>query len=369
MPGRWNGRETSRSDSDSDSTYSDGSHHSRSTAPTVHSHESRRPALKYHPTAPPQIHNCWAEPWGEQDTDPRASVETYVSTVPSIEDLDDDLPPFDLPDEQHELRAGIAVPSTPAEFAELFPSSRRLQIRHDDATVDGNMNLRVDTEIRGSEGGRMDRTLYHLRMHDLKNRQFSLRRYCRDSGREVCHSCRKNGKPVTTRRPGLPRSMSNAWSSFRSKSESKALTRTGLNRQDSGYASISEEDLDGEGSSHPSRGDGASPLPTNTTHVEFANYAHVDVKRRGAKTSKRYEFEYWGTAYAWKRMTRRTGGRRETSYRLVGTEDSRAIAHIVPAALTPAEWQEEEVKGGWVPPCSMWISDERILRGSTDVAE
>ncbi|MCJ1468670.1 hypothetical protein MMC07_007299 [Pseudocyphellaria aurata] len=347
MPSRTNQIWTARSDSGSDSGYSDLSDHTESTAPTVY---SRRPSLKHCETAAlPYIGNPWAEP-GEDDVDPRASVETFASTVASEEDFDEDLDPFDVPEYGNQSLGKIsAVPSTPPDFAEFFPSTRRLNIKHDDATLDGNMNLRVDTEIRGSEGRRVDLTLFHLRMHDLKNREFSLRRYCRDSGRE--------------------RSMSNALSTFRSKSENKTMTTSSLKRSDSGYESFSDEEMNTE-TSQSSQSHGTLPLPTNTTRLEFSNYAHVDVKRRGAKSSKRYEYEYWGTNYAWKRTATRTGSFREVSFHLIDTKTSHTIAHIVPAALTLAESREEEAKGGWVPPCSLWISDERAVNGFwPDVAD
>lgn len=350
------------------SGYSDLSDHTESTAPTVY---SRRPSLKHCETAAlPYIGNPWVESRYD-DVDPRVSVETYASTVASEEDFDDDLEPFDVPEYEEESKGSIsALPSTPPHFAEYFPSTRRLNIKHDDATLDGNMNLRVDTEIRGSEGRRVDLTLFHLRMHDLKNREFSLRRYCRDSGREVCHSSRKYSKPATPRRPGLQRSMSNALSTFRSKSENKTPTLTSLKRSDSGYETFLDDEASVHGTNRFSNDHSTLPSPTNTTRLEFSNYAQVDVKRRGVKSLKRYEYEYWGTNYAWKRTASRTGKFREVSFHLVDTKTSNIIAHIVPAALTDAEYDEEDAKGGWVPPCSLWISDERILNGFLpDVAD
>lgn len=371
MPARiLHRRRPSYSDTSSDSGYSDASAHSWSTAPTVDSHESPCPKFKYQEIDP---QSYTGSPWHYlsedlyEDASPRASVQTYASTVPSEEDLGHEAPAFDVPDESNQCFASTAVASTPPEFAEFFPSCRRLQVKHDDSTVDGNMNLRVDTEVRSLDGQRMDLTLFHLRMHDLKNRQFSLRRYCRDSGREVCHSSRRYASAGATRTPGLQRSMSNALSTLRSKSESKSSMKSSLKRSDSGYGSLFEEDLDVPSVSH--RGRSSLPLPTNTTHLEFSNYAHIDIKRRGTKSSKRYEFEYWGTNYAWKRVERKTGTVKEVSYHLVDAETSHTIAHIVPDVLTDAELASEEAQGGWIPPCSLWISDPRVAQGSTDVAE
>jgi hypothetical protein len=305
--------------------------------------------------------------------DPRESSETYASTVPSYGDL-----PGDSDDEILEYADDYiecdATPSTSTEFAELFPSTRRLKIRHDDSTLDGNMNLRVDTEVSVGGGQRRDVILFHLKMKDLLEREFSLRRYCRDSGREVCHSCRKqtHSQPTPPRRPGLQRSVSNALASFRGKQEPKLPV--GLKRADSGYESMVGEDEEEEGGAGAGADAVASqkPAPQTSSKVtlEFSNYAHVDVKRRGTKGSKRYDFDYWGTEYFWKRTIKKDGESREVSYHLVDGNTMQTVAHIVPEPMTPAQAEEELAKGGWVPPCSLWISDDKILNaGLTDVAE
>lgn len=48
---------------------------------------------------------------------------------------------------------------------------------------------------------------------------------------------------------------------------------------------------------------------------------------------------------------------------------SKTIAHMVPDMLTPLEAVEEESKGGWVPPSSLWISDPAVYERMPDVAE
>ena len=361
-----------RRDSTSSSECSDDSDRSCSTAPTLY---SLRPALKQHPTVIPAYAHEYAHDieWNDSFHDHSDGRSSVASTVASEEDFADDYPCYQEPEYISEPYSSAAIPSTPLEFAEYFPSTRRLCIKHDD-TVDGNMNLRIDTEKHTSSGRKVDLTLFHLRMHDLKNRDFSLRRYCRESGREVCHSSRKYTKPASERRPGLQRSMSNALASLRSKSESKTSTTSSLKRQDSGYDSMSddEEDFDSRKSSlslTSKSKNNSIPLPTNTTNLEFSNYAHVDLKRRGTKSAKRYEFEYWGSTYTWRRVAKKTGKSKDVSYHLYNTETFTPLAHIVPTPMTPSEAQAEESKGGWVPPCSMWISDERILSGLTDVAE
>ncbi|KAI4254834.1 MAG: hypothetical protein L6R42_007025 [Xanthoria sp. 1 TBL-2021] len=366
MPSTRHTRWTEYSDDSSDSGYSESSSHSQSTAPTDY---SRRPSLKYHTSQSEQYaKRAWDQGSYDVYDEPRSSAETYASTVPSVDDLDDDLPPFEVPSSFDDPLPSTAIASTPQEFAEHFPSGRKLLIRHDDSTLDGNMNLRVDTEVREPGSRPLDLTLFHLRMHDLKNREFSLRRYCRDSGREVCHSSRKYTKPAAISRPNLQRSMSSALSSLRSKTESRNATKSSLKRQDSGYDSVSDEDIREEAVKQSPKGR-SLPLPTNTTQLEFSNYAHLDVKRRGANSSKRYEFDYWGINYTWKRVAVRVGHFKEVSYHLINNHTADTVAHIVPATMTPAELQEEEDKGGWVPPCLMWISDQGVVNGLTDVAD
>ncbi|EHK99137.1 hypothetical protein M7I_4969 [Glarea lozoyensis 74030] len=287
----------------------------------------------------------------------RSSVETYASGA-SEEDLF--LEPESYEEEydaEYEVPEYLEVvetdlrPTNPSNFADYFPSTKRLFIRHDDTTYDGNMNLRVDTEGSSKKTGNVQ--LFHLRMQDLKKREFSLRRYERASGREVCHSARKYEK-LSEQRPALTRS------------HSQKSTKS-IKRSDSGYGSIHENTT--EVTDFMAELKAKSPsLPTNTTKLEFSNYAQVDVKRRGKKSSKRYEFEYWGYTYKWKRVEEKYSGGKSVSYHLHKGEGP-AIAHIVPELRSPAQMHAERAAGGWVPPCSMWISDPSVVEALTDVAE
>lgn len=301
---------------------------------------------------------------------PRTSIATYASTVPSFDDLLQE-PQYDVPEYRHELLSSDeAIPSSPPQFAELFPSTRQLLIRHDDSTSDGNMNLRIDTEVMTTDGRAQSITLFHLRMHDLKDRQFSLRRYCRDSGREVCHTKRKYIQAKTNKRPGLQRSISNALANFRPKSESQTFTMSAFNQHDNLDQAEDDEDEELDLNLVPiPRGETQELLPTNTTRLEFSNYAQVEVKRRGNKLNRRHEFEYWGSRYQWKRESRRDGDRKVVSHHLINATTGKSLAHIVPMPLTRAEATDEESKGGWISPCSFWISDQRVTAGLTDVAE
>ncbi|KAM3419934.1 hypothetical protein BST61_g3254 [Cercospora zeina] len=351
-----------------------GSDRSYRTAATEHSQPStRRPPRIHHPTCDGDYQRA---PQYFADRHPqsssRASVETFASTVASEEDIPEELPTpdFDVPEYSQQQNGPAAVPATPTDFSELFPSHRRLLIRHDDTALDGNMNLRVDTEVN-IRGQRSNMTLFHLRMHDLREREFSLRRYCRDSGREVCHSSRKLEKP-SMKRPGFQRSLSNALSTLRSKSDSRSPTFSSLKRNDSGYGSLTssiDNDWENRANSGSATPKHPSAVTTDSIKLEFSNYAQVAIRRAGVKGSKRYEFEYWGVSYAWRRAIRRDMEGSPTSYTLTKAGSNRPLAHIITAALTPAQVEEERRRGGWIAPCGMRLEDESLVRGQKDVAD
>lgn len=312
----------------------------------------------------------------DDEHDPHHSVSTYASTTRSKADIAPEEPVFEV-DDREESFPSDALASTPSSFADLFPSTRRLLIRHDDVTIDGNMNLRVDTVVPCRDGYQQDVILFHLRMYDLFSRKCSFRRYCRDSGREVCHSIRKEVNPPNDRRPVFRRSWSSMLASFRPSSSGSnshpghAPVVDHLKRQDSGYGPGKKHDL------HAMANDPANLDPSTTSEktladtilLEFSNYAHVELKRRGGPGAKRYEYEYWSTRYQWRCECRREGDLREVSYYLVDMRSSKTIAHMVPDMLTPLEAVEEESKGGWVPPSSLWISDPAVYERMPDVAE
>lgn len=215
-------------------------------------------------------------------------------------------------------------------------------------------------------------------MHDLRDREFSLRRYCRDSGREVCHTARKLQKPAVEnlKRPGFQRSLSNALSNMRSKSsDQRAPTLASLTRNDSGYGStngFARPSTDVENECRPSSANAAlqqeRPEP-NTIKLEYSNYAQIAMRRAGRSGSKRYEFEYWGIQYMWRRIVRNDGQNPGVSFQLVKAGSDLVLAYIVPFPLSPLQLTEERAKGGWIPPCSMWIADETVVLGQKDVAE
>lgn len=365
--------ESSKSHSTWQSGSTASSQRSTDTAPTEY---STRPQV-------PRTGTCLGRVEGHQrrdyfEEDARTSVDTYASTSEE-EDLDDDddaaldhVPEYHVPQYHHEPLPADAIPTTPRDFADLFPTSKRISIRHDDSTIDGNMNLRIDTQVEEYNRKKQNYTLFHLRMHDLRTREFSLRRYCRDSGREVCHSIRKYQKPPPEKRPVLQRA-STALANLRHKPDSRPSTAQGLKRSDSGYESVHGVDPDAEDESRPQSAGyakGRALLPTNTLKLEFSNYAHIDVKRRGAKSGKRYAFEYWGHDYSWKRIVKREGGHETISYYLVRSDnEAEPMAHISPVRLSEDQAREETARGGWIPPCYMRITDEHILRSNTDISE
>lgn len=324
--------------------------------------------------------SCW----------PRSSVDTYASTTASEEDLDikddangsiecdyQEIPA--LPIYTREVFDSNVRPSTPKTFAELFPSMEKLSIRHDEFTSDGNMNLRVDTVAPGRR--RASYQLFHLRMYDLAKREFSLRRYSRDSGREVCNSKRKYSAPGSESRPILQRSVTSAMKtlsgkpSFRlhnsstipSPKQSKNSKTSNRPGSSSSWSSNSDEDCNDfftHGASMDKKG---RQHATNTIKLEFSNYARVDIHRKGSHKSKRYEFDWWGHKYSWRRVTSKHLD--TVSFHLLRDGEETPIAHIVPEARSPTQILAEKQAGGWIPPCDMWITDKSVIQAATDVAD
>jgi hypothetical protein len=338
------------------------SYNSESTHPTQYSFKSMQYEYKYNNTgneSPVQLGDV-----SHWDTaDPRHSQCTYASTLSSEDE--DDLTEFSIEETrdieyEHNRLAPAALASTPRDFNQYFPTRDRLLIQHDDSTLDGNMNLRVDTLWVAPNGRKRPMTLFHLRMHDLKSRDFSLRRYCRDSGREVCNSARHYQQQRTPVRPGLQRSLSSAFATLRRK---KLDLPSKLQRRSSVHTSTREEDdaslSESEGPTHLAR------YPTNIIKLEFSNYAHIKVTRCGGSTPTSWKFDYWGNSYTWKKQVDEHGNK---AYRLFRTGNDFPCIHIVQDVLTTLEAEAESAKGGWVPPCSMWMTDESILM-APDVAE
>lgn len=365
-------RQRAPDDSDSDMSTRDSSS-SRSTVPSsVPSLEQPYSSAESKFGSPCESEDFEYNP--RNYSNPRDTVNTYCSTVASSDEFfEEDYPYYDdghhtynPPKEPPQIQA---IPAIPSEFAELFPSTRRLTIQHDDSTIDGNMNLRVDTNVSAAGEATKNLTLFHLRMYDLKARDFSLRRYGRDCGREVAHIKRKVIKPAP-QRPTLQRSLSRVFESFRGKAEAEQFK---LNRQDSGYSSSGFDEEEDKPKVSPPNQHPTQATNSNVCTLEFSNYAHVDLTRRGGKASKKYDFEYWGKSYSWKRVIRAIGGgAEEVSYQLVNNGTNNVVAYIVPDTLSPARAAAEAAKGGFIPPSSFLFRDsvqDPVIACLADVAE
>jgi hypothetical protein len=346
---RYTGSHKSSHSASSAGSYdSSNTQHTASTAPTSYSRQ--RPIVKRCDTAP----SGYAHIRGPLDyrDDPRCSIDTYASTTTSIEEAEEEEKKKHT---SHVKYASNVIPTKPAEFGDLFPSTRRMLIRHD-TTSDGSMNLRVDTEVSTNTGHTFKMTLFHLRMQDLRERKFSLRRYCRDSGREICNSNRKYARPAKARqqqRPTLQRSLTSALKILGVKAAPASFKRS-----DPGYESDDVVDLRTFTSTEE------ATIPTNTIKIEFSNYAHIEVERHKTKIDKRWAFEYWGVPYHWVRAKHLMG------FRLVNGITGNTMAHITPELLSKREIQAETSRGGWCPPCSMVISDRSVSdQAKSDLAD
>ena len=301
-----------------------------------------------------------------------SSTDTFDSTLESDDESSDDeyreharIPP--LPVYRKAILGPTVQPTNYRVFPELFPSLDRMLIRHDEFTSDGNMNLRVDTQLPHRPQRMVQ--LFHLRMYDLDDRVFSLRRYCRDSGREVCRTRREYSASSSEGRQALQRSVSSVFKSlgarphFRRQGSSSTLfslrSSHSDKRPDSSLSTRSGKNDDSFSASRSSRRDPkCRELPTNTIKLMFTNYASVQVLRRGGGPApKRYDFEWWGRRYSWRRSYNENLN--TTSFHLVcdGRNDF-FLANIVPEPRSPSELESDEVDGGWMPPCTMWFSRE-----------
>ena len=282
-----------------------------------------------------------------------SSINTYASTEASEEEPASSLE--DFPSERQQCFEPDTIPSTPSDFAELYPSLRRLMIQHDDSTMDGNMTLRVDTDVITRSGRKRKMTLFYLRMTDISERKFSLRRYWRNSGREVANSKRKYVAPISTgHKPNMKRS-----------STAPELRPT-PQRQDSGYES-DDDDLLEQIKQFNIANDIKATIPTNDIRLEFSNYAQVNIEPVYLKERKQYNFEYWGDNYAWRRRALADGDEIINSYELINLKTRQKISSIVPDALSPEESSFEAAQGAWIPASSMRLLVEGISDDLADV--
>ena len=296
------------------------------------------------------------------EEDPRASTETYASTSASETEAEPSKPPSVCPMMRNICYQPDALATSPAEFGELFPSTRRMLIQHDDTTPDGNLNLRLDTELTVSKGHKVKLTLFHLRMYDLSERQFSLRRYQRQSGREVCNSKRKYLKPTAKSSSSHPRR----------RSITSALTKLNLRtlkskpRPKTPQQVEEEQESDDDLDFLAAQADVKATIPTTSVSLEFSNYAQVELKRSRRGESK-YDFEYWGDRFTWRRTVYRDETELVFSFELINLSSGICIAHITPDKLSQRQTRQEAAQGSWVPPCSMRLNEKDVSNDLGDV--
>ncbi|KAG6016508.1 hypothetical protein E4U54_001285 [Claviceps lovelessii] len=410
-------------------------------------HESSTPTIAYFPPSPSASSltvNTYDSRYSADFLD-RTLVDGYghAQTLRPEEDEaeprrlftpeDCAIPPVLSPYRRAEPTDPPLRPSDPRSFRYLFPSWDCLSIRHDDTTPDGNMNLRVDTVALGLGGsgghgdGPVTVQLFHLRMHDLVRRHFSLRRYCRDSGREVCFSKREytsvSGtssrrrrrrrqqqqqpqQPQQRRHHALQRSLSAALRRVRAPFHRPSALRASCLPPKSSHASLSAprpytapsatttarpstssassaSDCGSRSTKSPPPPPAPSPppppppplrpsssllTPTNTIKLEFGNYARVQVVRR---SSKRYRFEWWGHTYSWKRTVKHDPDNKQPhtfSFHLRRDDSRQVLAYIEQEQQSRSQMDAEKRAGGWVPPCYMWFQWS-VITGPKDVAE
>lgn len=355
---------------DRHSARSTSSYSSTSTAPTSIHSSQRSERTRGTP-------NSHKKPSEDAASHPTAyyessSTDTFDSLLDSEEESSDDgctdlsrIPP--LPVYRKPILVPTVHPSNYKIYPELFPSLDRMFIRHDEFTSDGNMNLRVDTQLPHRPQRFVQ--LFHLRMYDLEARVFSLRRYFRESGREVCRTKREYTTNSSDGRQALQRSVSSVFKSLGARHQFRRQHSTSTlfshksahsdKRSDSSLSMRSgKRDVCSTASSCAEREPKGRETPTNTIKLMFTNYASVQVQKRGGGPApKRYEFEWWGQRYSWKRSY--NANLNTTSFHLVcGDQNDFFLANIVPEARSPNEVVCDEMDGGWMPPCTMWFSRE-----------
>jgi hypothetical protein len=347
------------------------------------------------------------------------SVETWVETCSSSMSTMGSTSPSSPHFERDSITPTKEIHlSTPQLFVDHFPTRKSIFIEHDD-TIDGNMNLRILTPVTDEHDSSTFLSLFHLRMVDLRVREFSLRRYFRNSGREVCHSSRKYQKVVSrksastifTRKTKLlskpsrpedrsrPQSRTSSGSKTRlgrqssksshsednthSQSRASSGSRTWFGRRNSKSSQVSSTSWFGRRSSRSSNASGseyntqkdedsvevtATRVATNTIRLEFSNYAQLDLKRQGKRNGKKYAFGYWGHKFEWKRKMVMSG-KDKSDCRLHCFHLHRNGEKNPVVTIKPLDTEWVDTMGGWVPPCELRIVDDTFLRDEDDIHE
>lgn len=295
----------------------------------------------------------------------RATQETLSDPVGHGQEMIDNANEVVVQYDEPEVAA-----ATPQEFGDLFPSSRKISIRHDDTTFDGNFNLTLETSVSLRDGTSLVLTMFHLKMQDLERRMMSFRRYSRYSGREVCNTTCAPRKAQITKRPTLKKSFSSALANLKLSMPSKmSVPATPANDE------FSEAGDDEDGDEEENESDEEETIEeeaerpdSSEISLDFSNYAHLKLSKRHKKKRPLYEFKYWGTRYTWTVNESVSGSNHGRTYQLLKADSTNVLANIVPQPQTAREAHLEDIKGGWVSPSLFWIDDENIAR-KADVAE
>ena len=251
-------------------------------------------------------------------------------------------------------------------FSSLFPSCETLFLNHDQGVDDSHMTLSIATATSQGLGPRVQ--LFYMKMNDLKKRDFSLRRYHRTSGREVCRTSRVFRK-IVRKRPRVRRSISNSVSSIHSMSSgrgglsgSQTSSQSGA-ESPSGWSDYSVASNLNTNSKRPRR-TSSSPEPTNHIAIDFSDHTHVELSRTGIGRVRNYDFEYWGSKYRWRRTRRkRESLGTELRYSLRSPPQEQVLAHISIEESLESQQVPNKAKRDWIPQARMRITDKEISSG------
>ncbi|KJZ72989.1 hypothetical protein HIM_07561 [Hirsutella minnesotensis 3608] len=317
-----------------------------------------------------------------------SSVNTYNSLYSDMDDDEDDddddclssteqnfgAVPASLPPCYDSLGVPADLtlrPSDPYTFGRLFPCMDRLAIRHDDASIDGNMNLRVEMVV--TSGSSSSSHYSAAQQHQpRRRRQATLQARLRLASVVVVVVGRRllRGTGLLPLRLGRAALRQDALlppvvvvvGGVVGLGDVAKVGVLALLPQVPRLAQLLGNDTTQP--ARPQQPPVSLRVPTDTIKLEFSNYARVDVRRRGPK---RYEFDWWGHSYAWRRSVDKTLN--TVSFHLVRDGRGDPVAHIVPEVRSPTQVDEEDRAGGWIPPCYMWISDPSVVEAVTDVAD
>ncbi|KAI0199415.1 hypothetical protein F4808DRAFT_432407 [Astrocystis sublimbata] len=264
-----------------------------------------------------------------------------TSSSSSIHDIEDELPAY-----HPSTGSQYLEPATPEVFADLFPTLHPLTIRHDDSTLDGNMNLVVETSL--PEKPDQHTQLFHFRMYHLSSRKFSVRRYCRGSQNEVGQSRRKYVKVDTDPISRMFKSI-REWTNDHEIKPDVVDARRSLAAHGGYTPWVSLDNNIGE----------IKDLkPTDVIRLEFTNYSTIELQYLLSPIGQTYKFSYWETEYYWNRVE----DHNVVSFHLSKGRDSTAF--MTPLARSHGEDKVHALAGAWVPPYHIRLDESFDLNNA-----